>query len=138
MAVTKKVVVIVRHQDNVLVISPRASAPQTLPDGTEIWLLPGGHVEEGEGTDEAAVREVWEEAGIAIYEDYDSGPIGMHVKTSVPHFAAVYRVAARAIPVLGVKDPEDGRRIKWVPSGALKSTLTFPEHRYFATMGEED
>lgn len=30
------------------------------------WLPPGGHIEADELPDEAAVREVWEEAGIAI------------------------------------------------------------------------
>lgn len=29
-----------------------------------IWLPPGGHIEENELPDEAAVREVWEEAGV--------------------------------------------------------------------------
>ena len=31
-----------------------------------MWLPPGGHIEEGELPDEAAVREVWEEAGIRV------------------------------------------------------------------------
>ncbi len=31
-----------------------------------MWLPPGGHIEEGELPDEAAVREVWEETGIRV------------------------------------------------------------------------
>jgi 8-oxo-dGTP pyrophosphatase MutT (NUDIX family) len=31
-----------------------------------MWLPPGGHIEEGELPDEAAVREVWEETGVRI------------------------------------------------------------------------
>jgi 8-oxo-dGTP pyrophosphatase MutT (NUDIX family) len=31
-----------------------------------MWLPPGGHIEEGELPDDAAVREVWEEAGLRV------------------------------------------------------------------------
>ena len=32
----------------------------------EMWLPPGGHIEKDELPDEAAVREVWEETGVAV------------------------------------------------------------------------
>lgn len=38
-------------------------------DGKDIWMVPGGGIEEGEYADEAAVREVQEETGLAIGVD---------------------------------------------------------------------
>lgn len=35
-------------------------------DGTYFWLLPGGGIKQGERIEAAAVREVWEEAGVNI------------------------------------------------------------------------
>ncbi len=35
-------------------------------DGSHFWLLPGGGIKERETIEEAAVREVWEEAGVRI------------------------------------------------------------------------
>jgi ADP-ribose pyrophosphatase YjhB (NUDIX family) len=35
-------------------------------EGKEIWMVPGGGIEEGENAAEAAVREVFEETGLEI------------------------------------------------------------------------
>src|SRR5437660_9642294 len=34
------------------------------PRGTKFWVLPKGHVEEGESLEQAALREIYEEAGL--------------------------------------------------------------------------
>lgn len=35
--------------------------------GTEVWEVPGGHLEEGETFEEAAARETFEETGISVH-----------------------------------------------------------------------
>lgn len=38
---------------------------QRLPDGQMQWTCPKGHIDKGETSEEAARREIWEEAGIS-------------------------------------------------------------------------
>jgi len=35
-------------------------------DGSLFWFIPGGGIKAGESIEEAAVREVWEEAGVRV------------------------------------------------------------------------
>lgn len=35
-------------------------------DGTFFWMIPGGGIKDGESIADAAIREVWEEAGVRI------------------------------------------------------------------------
>lgn len=69
-----------------------------------IWLPPGGHIDQDELPDEAAVREVWEEAGIPCELVGDRGvpvteprqlvrPFGLHVVEITPgheHIDLIY------------------------------------------------
>jgi 8-oxo-dGTP pyrophosphatase MutT (NUDIX family) len=51
---------------SVLVLRPDRHILLLLHAKLGVWLGPGGHVEPGEGPDEAALREVMEETGLAV------------------------------------------------------------------------
>lgn len=51
---------------SVLVLRPDRRILLLLHRKLGVWLGPGGHVEPGEGPDEAALREVMEETGLAV------------------------------------------------------------------------
>jgi len=49
-------------------LTQRSSTMRVFPHG---WVLPGGHIEIGESLEEGAVREMFEETGIALERDQD-------------------------------------------------------------------
>lgn len=57
-------VCIVLNQDQKVLLQLRDDIPTIANPG--FWALPGGHVEAGESPQEAAVREAWEETGLAV------------------------------------------------------------------------
>ncbi len=94
--------------------------------GTELWEVPGGHVEHGETFEEAAARETLEETGVSIQ-------VGRLVATCMHEwlerrqrrlilfFAA--RPAGQSIPRPG---DEGVRRAEWVDPTQLAPDLTSP------------
>jgi 8-oxo-dGTP pyrophosphatase MutT (NUDIX family) len=85
-------------------------------------VLPKGHVEPGERTTEAAVREVAEEAGVLarIVRELDV------VELASP--AGPTRVAFYLMDVVGHRDqPEDGRDPIWLPSDKAIDSATYAE-----------
>jgi len=94
-----------------------------------IWVLPKGHIEDGESSDETAVREVFEEAGVTA---------------RVVEFLIVSRQVVRGVKqqieyylLEGVaeEDASEGRRVAWLAEGAAIKRLTFDEHRDVLTKG---
>jgi 8-oxo-dGTP pyrophosphatase MutT (NUDIX family) len=88
-----------------------------------IWVLPKGHIEPGESSDETAVREVFEEAG---------------VKARIVEFLftsqQVVRGASQQIEYyllerLEEEENSEGRKIAWLVGDAAVQRLTFDEHR---------
>lgn len=56
----ERVRVVCLRGDHILLVKHRDG------DGSFFWLLPGGGIQEGESVEDAAKREVWEEAGVRI------------------------------------------------------------------------
>jgi 8-oxo-dGTP pyrophosphatase MutT (NUDIX family) len=90
-----------------------------------MWLPPGGHIEEGELPDEAAVREVWEETGVRVElvgerrEDI-SDPVQLHRPAGVQlenigpnhqHIDLIY--FARPAGPAEIRDEFAGDQVGW-------------------------
>jgi 8-oxo-dGTP pyrophosphatase MutT (NUDIX family) len=83
------------------------------------WVIPKGHIEAREAPEEAALREVREEAGVAARVE---APLG---------FLAFGDVCAAIFLMRYERDvaPVEDREKAWLPFEAARERLTFPEAR---------
>lgn len=88
------------------------------------WIFPKGHIEDGETPEQAALREVEEEAGVV---GELVGPVGRPIKFDTP----VERVRVQYFLVRMRKEsPEtDGRDKRWVPFDEAAGLLTYDNLR---------
>jgi 8-oxo-dGTP pyrophosphatase MutT (NUDIX family) len=99
--------------------------------GRLLWSLPKGHVEKGETEPETAVREVFEETGIAGEVVGKLGTIdfwfvadGRRVHKTVHHFLLV------ATGELELSDEDvEVSEVAWVPLAELPGTLAYADER---------
>src|SRR5262245_16250848 len=88
-----------------------------------VWVLPKGHIERGESPEEAAVREVFEEAGVTarIVEFLTtSRPVVRGVSQQIQYFL-MERLAEGAAT--------EGRRIAWLDEAAAIRRITHESSR---------
>jgi 8-oxo-dGTP pyrophosphatase MutT (NUDIX family) len=98
--------------------------------GRLLWSLPKGHLEQGETTEDAAVREVAEETGITGEVIAPLGTIdfwfvaeGRRVHKTVHHF-----LLRRLGGELSDEDIEV-EQVEWVPLGDLAGRLAYADER---------
>lgn len=98
--------------------------------GRLLWSLPKGHIEEGESAEQAALREVREETGIAGEIVAELGVIdfwfvaeGRRIHKTVRHYL-MRRVGGE----LSDADYEVDE-VAWVPLPQIRSQLAYPDER---------
>ena len=98
--------------------------------GRLLWSLPKGHIEAGETAEQAAVREVEEETGIAGVIVAELGVIdfwfvadGRRIHKTVRHF-----LLRRTGGELSDADVEVDE-VAWVPLAAIRAQLAYPDER---------
>jgi ADP-ribose pyrophosphatase YjhB (NUDIX family) len=116
--VVHKVVGGARHY---LVIQPRQAE-------SDVWVLPKGHIEKGEGHIEAALREVAEETSVAaravcpldvVEHPSKEGQIRVKYYSMEWLFDTPWRGA-----------PAEGRAMQWLPFDQALAQLTHPESKH--------
>lgn len=117
--------VVVRGQDVVVIVPTRRAA-----DGKSVLALPKGHADEGETPLQAAIREVREEAGVAVEHIADLGEIrywyvrgGRRIAKAVEFFLFAYLCG-------DVEDhDQEVQEARWMPLRQARQELSYPGER---------
>ncbi len=94
-----------------------------------IWVLPKGHIEPGESSDETAIRETFEEAGVTA-RVVEFLTTSRQVVSGSPQQIEYYLLEA-----LAEEKSAEGRKIAWLAGEAAIHRLTFDEQRTVMTKG---
>lgn len=104
------------------------------PPFQDCWALPGGHVEEGEGLLEAALRELLEETGLGeTREVAQVGTFGCPSRDPRGHVisTAFVGIFPSCIPVEGA---DDAKEAQWITLEALDTMDLAFDHRTIIKM----
>ncbi|MEZ6017711.1 MAG: NUDIX domain-containing protein [Planctomycetota bacterium] len=85
------------------------------------WLLPKGHIERGESTEDAALREVLEEAGAVVELGELAGALEYEV-AGKPVRCAFYSMELR-----GQRESQEGRGVRWASLADVRTLVPFAD-----------
>jgi ADP-ribose pyrophosphatase YjhB (NUDIX family) len=111
---------IVRDGDNLLMVKV-----QNL-EGDEIWTFPKGHIEKGEKSEEAALREVQEETGYhcEIEKPFERVQYWFKRENTLTK-KTVNWFLMRPLKKTGSFDPDEILETKWIPLAEAKSLARY-------------
>jgi bifunctional NMN adenylyltransferase/nudix hydrolase len=114
----------VTSQDKVLLIQ-RNKAP-----GAGLWALPGGHIDAGETSRQALLRELGEETGFGLKNsDFGHGYVFDHPQRSERGWIRTEVFAAQMqTPDIGTADGYEIRDVKWFDIDTLDPLTMFEDH----------
>lgn len=126
-----------RHVVSVACYNPQGQILLGLRQDTRKWTLPSGHVEAGEDFTLAAVRELYEEAGLRALSLEFLGEEQVPGRDLTIHS---YLVTANGLPT-GENDPDHECRVwRWFQPDDLPEPLQVPDNctlRALGLLGEE-
>ena len=85
------------------------------------WVLPKGHIEPGENAEQAAIREVAEEAGVAGSDPRYVGFVAYDVSRG--HVCCAFYLIQEEGPVY----TEEDRPVAWLALEKLRGSMRYPE-----------
>ena len=119
--------VVLNKRKEVLVVNQKGTS----------WSLPKGHIDEGEDAFQAAVREIYEESGIAnvelikeleSYQRYKIGKDGGEDKSDFKTITMfLFRTNESALKPIDPDNPE----ARWVSQDKVADLLTHPKDKEF-------
>ena len=88
-----------------------------------LWIFPKGHIDAGELPEDAALRELHEEAGV------QGRLIGRLGSTRFQSGAEDVSVAYYLVDALNDGESKEGRRLRWLPLKLAQAELSFEDTR---------
>ncbi len=94
--------------------------------GAGCWQFPGGHLRAGEGIEQCAVREAWEETGLKL-RNLRLGPYTNDIFAAEGrHYVTLFVLAGCEEGAPEVKEPEKCEQWRWCRWGAMPTPLFLP------------
>lgn len=97
------------------------------------WIGPGGHIDEGEDAQSAAIREIYEEAGVKVdSKDIKLKALAFHHHLDRNEVWISFVYIATIPEEQSEKEEDDEGKAKWIPlEELLKMDNVFPPSKYY-------